>query len=85
MKFFWAKLPEQIKRLAIIFILFIVLFIVILSLLIPSDFGKYGHYRASFLNDLAGLDTRYAGRQIYYDCHCDIVETKHKGYHKNVT
>ncbi|MEJ2544274.1 MAG: hypothetical protein P8Y99_09420 [Calditrichaceae bacterium] len=84
MKSFWANLPEQIKRLAVVVILSIVIFIVIRSLLIPSDFGKYGHYRASSLEDIAGMETKYAGHQVCYDCHDDIVDTKHNGYHKNV-
>lgn len=85
MKLFWKELPEQIRRLSIVSIILVILPFIVRYLLIPSDFGEYGHYRASAVKTIISQEIQYAGHQICYDCHDDIVETKKSGYHKNVS
>jgi hypothetical protein len=44
---FWNKIPEQVKRLAILIVILFALFVVVRTVLVPPDFGEYGHFRAS--------------------------------------
>jgi len=80
----WAKIPEQGKRLVVAVVVIVAVFIPVRGLLIPTDFGEHGHYRASALVEAAALDVKYAGHQICNDCHDDVVETKAAGYHRTV-
>ncbi len=52
MKSFWNYLPEQIRRLSILVLILITVFILLHSILVPSDFGTYGHYRASAVEEI---------------------------------
>lgn len=54
------------------------------ALLIPSDFGKYGHYRASAVEEVASQEIKYAGREACAECHDEVVEVKTGGYHRNL-
>ena len=85
MKSFWNNIPEQIKRLSVIVIILLALFFVSRVLLIPEDFGEYGHYRSSAVIANISQDIQYAGHQICFDCHDDVVDVKQAGYHKNVS
>ena len=73
----WRKFPEQIQRL-------LVVFIVAGAGFDSVNFGTYGHYRASALEEVANQEIRYAGHTACLDCHDDIVEVKQASFHKNV-
>ena len=81
---FWNKIPEQVKRLAILVVILFALFVVVRTVLVPSDFGEYGHFRASAVEEIASQEIRYAGHEICTDCHDDVAETKRVGFHRNV-
>ncbi len=85
LKSFWNGIPEQAKRLVIIFTIVIVVLIAARSILVPHDFGKYGHYRASAADEIISQKIKYAGHEICTECHEDIAEVKSSGYHKNVS
>ncbi|KAA3618926.1 MAG: hypothetical protein DWQ05_06040 [Calditrichaeota bacterium] len=85
MKLPWKKLPEQIRRLAVVSLFLVVLPFIVRSILVPSDFGKYGHYRASAVDEIIAMEIKYAGHQVCYDCHDEEVESKQAGVHKNVS
>jgi hypothetical protein len=85
LKSWWSRFPEQVKRLVVLFAILIGLLIVVRTILVPSDFGKYGHYRASSVDEIAALPLNYAGHEACLECHDDVVETKDAGYHKNVS
>ncbi len=80
----WRALPEQVKRLSIVFAVIVIAFAPVRRLLVPPDFGKYGHYRASALSDVASMPLHYAGQGACYDCHDDVVDTKSHGFHAPV-
>jgi hypothetical protein len=84
-KLFGKNIPEQVTRLTIILIFLIAAFIFLRSMLVPSDFGKYGHYRASAIDEITSLEIKYAGHVICYECHDDVVDFKNEGYHKKVS
>lgn len=80
----WNSLPEQVKRLTVVLVVLLVAFLPVRRMLVPSDFGKHGHYRASALEEAAALPTVYAGHVVCNDCHDDVVSIKSASYHANV-
>ena len=84
-KHFWKKIPEQIKRLVIITVILLFILVVVRSVLIPSDFGIYGHYRALAVDEIVTQKIHYAGQKACLECHDDIGEIKTAGYHKNLS
>ena len=85
MKFFWKALPEQVRRLSVLLILLIAAFLIVRSLLVPADFGKYGHFRATAVDEIISQDMHYSGSEACGECHEDIKENKTKGYHRNIS
>lgn len=74
----------QLSRLAIIFIMLIAGFIAARYLLVPETFGELGHYRAAAIDDIVAQPIQYAGHEICYECHDDILEIKRASYHTDV-
>jgi hypothetical protein len=81
MKFY---IPPQLKRLAIAFSVFIILFLVLRKFLVPVSFGQYGHYRGDSLLDNALPEIHYAGQQACLECHQDIEDIKAKDVHNRI-
>ena len=65
MNFFGKKIPEQVTRLSILLIILIVVFIFVRSRLVPPDFGEYGHYRSSAIDEIVSQEIKYAGQGAY--------------------
>lgn len=81
---FWDRIPEQVKRLAILLVVLLAALFIARHFLIPHDFGTHGHYRASAIDNIVAQPVEYAGQVACTDCHPDIVKTKSDGYHKSV-
>jgi hypothetical protein len=81
----WSRLPEQVKRLSIVLLVLIAAFVPVRRLLIPPDFGKYGHYPASALNDAIAMPVSYAGQGACNECHDDVMGEKGAGYHASLS
>ena len=71
-------------RMAAVFLAGILAFLILRSVLVPSSFGQYGHYRGKAIAEIAALPISYAGHQVCEACHTDVVEAKSKGVHKGV-
>jgi Cytochrome c7 and related cytochrome c len=71
-------------RLALVAVALIFVFFAIRYAVVPRDFGKYGHYRAGSLDEIAARTPVFAGRAACAACHEDIVTAKSKGPHINV-
>jgi hypothetical protein len=71
-------------RLAAVFLVGFVAFLVVRSVLVPRSFGRYGHYRANAIGEIAALPVNYAGHQVCEGCHTDVQDVKSKGVHKGV-
>lgn len=72
------------RRLAFLAAIAVAALIAVKIYLVPGDFGKYGHYRGSALEDATKLEIKYAGHPVCVDCHDDVVATKGGGYHKDL-
>ena len=71
-------------RLAGVFVAGGLVFLLMRALLVPSDFGVLGHYRASALTDNREVPMAYAGRQACADCHDDMSAELAGGGHAGV-
>ena len=71
-------------RLAAVFAAIFIAFLLVRAMLVPKGFGRYGHYRAEALAEIASRPISYAGHQTCENCHGDIVEVKSKGKHAGV-
>jgi hypothetical protein len=75
---------EHLIRLALAAVLAILIFFAIRQALVPPSFGRYGHYRAASLDEIAARTPVFAGREVCAGCHADVAEAKAKGPHTNV-
>jgi hypothetical protein len=75
---------EHLIRLAAIAVVLVLAFLAIRHVLIPAEFGKYGHYRPGSLDEIAARTPVFAGHQACAACHDDIVTAKSKGPHADV-
>ena len=62
-------MPVQLKTLLPLLAVFIILFLIARHFLIPESFGKYGHYRADSMDEIAALPINYAGKEECVACH----------------
>jgi Cytochrome c7 and related cytochrome c len=76
---------EHLARLAGLFLVGGVLFVVVRAALVPDDFGVYGHYRAGALADNASRPIAYAGQPACLECHSDAGGVKRAGAHAPVS
>jgi uncharacterized CHY-type Zn-finger protein len=74
----------HVLRMAAIFAAGILLFLIVRALLVPEDFGVYGHYRAGALADNRAHPLVFAGRGACAECHDDIVAARKGGRHERV-
>jgi hypothetical protein len=81
MKFY---VPPQITRLALVFAIFISLFLVLRHFLVPKTFGEYGHYRAASLIDNTLPEIHYAGQLACFKCHQNIEDKKALDVHNEI-
>lgn len=72
---------EHLFRVAGLFVVGIALFLVVRGLLVPKDFGKYGHYRPGAIGDIRTQAPAFAGRAACADCHTDIPPVIVAGKH----
>ena len=80
----FRALPQQVSRLAVVFLVLVVALLVARRVLVPATFGQRGHYRASAVDSIMALPTHYAGHSACEPCHIPIVDRKAKSYHRGV-
>ena len=79
-----SKIPPHIKRLILVFAIFIGVFLTVRHFLVPDTFGEYGHYRGDALLDNAKLEIHYSGQQACFECHQDIEDLKVQDVHSEI-
>lgn len=68
-------------RLLVLLVLAAAAFLKARSMVVPADFGKLGHFRASAIADAAAREPRHLGSAACADCHADISEPWSTGKH----
>jgi hypothetical protein len=75
---------QHVFRMAGLFVVGIVVFLVLRALYVPDDFGVLGHYRASALTMNSDKPLAYAGQAACADCHPDVIEKRAGQRHERV-
>ena len=78
------KDKEHLLRMAALFAVGVLVFVVARGLLVPEDFGVYGHFRAGALQDNRQRPPGFAGRAACGDCHADVLEARAGSRHAGV-
>jgi hypothetical protein len=60
---------EHLVRLAVLFVIGVLLFLGTRAVLVPADFGELGHYRTGALDDNGQRTLVHAGRAACSECH----------------
>lgn len=71
-------------RFLAIFVFLFIAFWVIRGFVVPKSFGKYGHYRAASIDEIAAKPLHFAGHQQCETCHVDVASMKKDGKHAHV-
>ena len=75
---------SHVVRVASLFVGGFAIFLVLRAVLIPSDFGEYGFYRASALDDVRAQPVEYVGQDTCVVCHADVDEARQQARHTAV-
>jgi transcription elongation factor Elf1 len=78
------KDAEHLLRLALVFAIGVIIFVVVRAMLVPRSFGEYGHYRGNAIAEIAAQPVKFAGHQSCESCHADVAGVKSKGMHVSV-
>lgn len=78
------KVPQQVPRLVVVFVLAAAALVVARYFLIPDTFGDIGHYRAEAIDTIVAHPKRYAGQQECALCHGQTFEKRLSGFHRGV-
>ena len=74
----------HIFRLAGVFAVGVLLFLILRGFLVPKSFGEYGHYRGNALAEIAARPVNFAGHETCETCHSDVLDKKKTGKHAHV-
>lgn len=79
------KLPPQITRLVILTIAIVGSYVLARQIFVPKSFGKYGHYRADAIQEIAAREPKYGGQESCNECHSEVLVKVAKFEHKTVS
>jgi len=71
-------------RPALVLLAGLAVFLLIRVVIVPKDFGKYGHYRAGALESISARPVAYAGHEQCLQCHDQEGKVRGGGKHANV-
>jgi predicted CXXCH cytochrome family protein len=75
---------EHLLRLAALFGAGVAVFLAAQAVLVPADFGRYGHYRAGALDTAMARPLVHAGEAACAACHEDVAAARAPGAHARV-
>jgi hypothetical protein len=78
-------MPQHLKRLVLVFAVFIALFLIVQHFLKPVSFGKLGHYRELSIYENSIEPLQYAGAVNCVNCHDSIRMIYAEGFHAQLT
>jgi predicted CXXCH cytochrome family protein len=79
------KDSEHLARVGGLFAVGVLIFLALRGILVPSDFGQFGHYRAGALKDNRSRGITFAGRAACLDCHDDQAKEQKGSRHERIS
>lgn len=79
-----TKVPQQVPRLAAVFLFAALALLVARRFLVPETFGEVGHYRAAAVDTITAHKKKYAGQQECALCHGSIAERRLTSNHRGL-
>lgn len=79
------NLPPQVVRLVLLTIAIVTSYMIARYFLTPASFGELGWFRAVAMDEAAGFEPVYAGREACAECHFDQSEALAAGSHKGLS
>jgi hypothetical protein len=76
---------EHLLRLAALFAVGVALFFGLRWWLVPTDYGRFGPYRASALAQNQTRPIVYAGQVVCVDCHSDVADIRKTNAHAAIS
>jgi hypothetical protein len=80
----FLKDQPHLVRMAGLFLVGLLLFLVGRAIFVPRGFYEYGHFRAGALADNAARPMAFAGREACESCHPDVAEARKGSRHDAV-
>jgi len=77
----FLRSTEHLIRVAILLAVGIGAFLLIRGVVVPPDFGRYGHFRPAAMDEIRARPIKFAGREVCEACHSEQAEVKAKGKH----
>ncbi|HUA21190.1 MAG TPA: multiheme c-type cytochrome [Bryobacteraceae bacterium] len=74
----------HLLRVVVLLALGVAAFLLIRAVVVPKNFGEYGHFRPAALGDIRARPVKFAGHATCEACHTDEATAKSKGKHANV-
>lgn len=72
---------EHLVRLAVVFAIGFIVFVILRAAVVPRSFGQYGHYRGAAIAEIASRPIALAGHATCETCHSDVADQKKLGKH----
>jgi hypothetical protein len=82
MRFF--KDSGHLFRFAGLFVFAFLIFWGVRGFVVPKSFGKYGHYRAAAIDEIAARTPHFAGHEACEACHTEVQDVKKAGKHAHL-
>lgn len=76
---------QHLVRIAGLFLLGLLIFVLLRAVFIPKGFGEFGHYRSGALADNRGKQVVFAGRKACLECHTDVEEAQKGSRHATLS
>lgn len=78
------KFPDQVVRLAILFLVAGAALLIVRQRFVPPSFGKLGHYRADAVAENSDREPHYAGRETCIECHEEEGKVVAASFHRTL-
>jgi hypothetical protein len=78
------KDKEHLVRAVGLALVSVLVFLVARQMLVPKDFGVYGHFRAGALDDNRARPLAFAGQAQCLECHDEVASARRQGKHAGV-
>lgn len=85
MKRYFARIPEQLVRIVVVFAVLIAAGLGVRALLVPAELKDTALQQEAAVGREAGRPVRYGGEQLCSQCHEGVAKAKEQGQHRQLS